>query len=482
MAEHLDVLVIGAGISGIGAGHHLQKRCPQKRYAILEGRADLGGTWDLFRYPGIRSDSDMYTLGYAFKPWTEPKDIADAANIMGYLRETAAEFGIDQHIRYQHRVVKTEWDSQSQQWTVTIDRGAEGDTITMTCNFLFFCSGYYNYKKGYSPEFADADKFKGDIIHPQFWPEDLNYQDKKVVVIGSGATAVTLVPAMANEAAHVTLLQRSPTYIASRPGKDPIAEALRKILPKNWVYPLVRWKNILAGMFFYWLFRTRPEQTKQFFIKEIKSELGDDFDVAKHFTPSYKPWDQRICLVPDGDLFEALRSGKAGIETDHIDRFTESGILLKSGQLLEADIIVTATGLEMDTTAGAEMLVDGKKINQHEHYIYKGMMFSDIPNLVYANGYTNASWTLKVDLTCRYVCRLINHMDRRGYKQCVAHNKDPDLQAEPLIDFSSGYIQRALCNLPQQGSKSPWKLYQNYLLDFVTLGFSRLKDKAMEFR
>jgi cation diffusion facilitator CzcD-associated flavoprotein CzcO len=482
MTEHLDVLVIGAGISGIGAGHHLQKRCPQKRYAILEGRADLGGTWDLFRYPGIRSDSDMYTLGYAFKPWTEPKDIADAANIMAYLRETAAEFDIDKHIRYQHQVTKAEWDSQAQHWTLTIDRGLEGDTITMSCNFLFFCSGYYNYKKGYTPEFADSEKFSGELVHPQFWPEDLNYQDKKVIVIGSGATAITLVPAMTDKADHVTLLQRSPTYIASRPGKDPIAEKLRKVLPKSWVYPIVRWKNILSGMFLFWYIKKRPEKISNFFINEVKSELGPDFDVDKHFTPSYKPWDQRLCLVPDGDLFAAIRSGKAGIETDHIDRFTESGILLKSGKTMDADIIVSATGLDMDTTAGLEMFVDGKKINQHEHFVYKGMMFSDIPNAIYANGYTNASWTLKVDLTCRYVCRLINYMDRRGYKECVARNKDPELSGEPLMDFSSGYIQRALEKLPQQGSKSPWKLYQNYLFDFFTLGFSRLKDKAMEFR
>lgn len=482
MSEHLDVLVVGAGISGIGAGYYLQNKCPNRSYAILEGRADLGGTWDLFRYPGIRSDSDMYTLGYAFKPWMAAKSIADGADILSYLRETAEENGIDQNIRFKHQVQSVAWSSETNRWTVEVARGEEGELVQMTCNFLFLCSGYYNYKAGYTPDFSGTERFPGDIVHPQHWTEDIQYEGKNVVVIGSGATAVTLMPELAKKAAHVTMLQRSPTYMVSAPATDPLSSRLRGFLPERFIYRLMRWKNVLRGMLMFWYMRSRPEKTKKALIGWVREWLGDGYDVDRHFTPSYNPWDQRLCLVPDGDLFKAINKGKASVVTDHIDTFTERGILLKSGQELPADLVVTATGLDMQLAGNIPVSVDGKAIKFSEKMTYKGMTLSDVPNMAFAMGYTNASWTLKVDLTCDYVCRLLNHMQRHGYQKCVASCGEGDWEEDEMISFSSGYIKRALHQLPKQGSKHPWKLYQNYVLDLLTLGFGRVGDKAMEFK
>ena len=483
-AEHFDVLIVGAGLSGIGAGYHLQERCPAKSYVILEGRDCIGGTWDLFRYPGVRSDSDMFTLGYSFKPWTEPKAIADGPNILKYVRETAAENGIDKKIRFHHRVKRASWSSQAARWTVEAERRAgEGSTeiVRFTCNFLFMCSGYYRYEEGYTPEFAGTADFAGRIVHPQKWPDDLDYARKRVVVIGSGATAVTLVPEMARKAAHVTMLQRSPTYVVARPAEDLLANKLRRNLPAKLAYHLVRWRNVLFGMYFFQLSRRKPERVKQLIFGGVRMALGPDYDVATHFTPRYNPWDQRLCLVPDGDLFRSIRDKCASIVTNEIDTFTKNGIRLKDGSELAADIIVTATGLVLEVLGGLEVVVDGRKVDFAKTLNYKGMMYSDVPNLAAAFGYTNASWTLKCDLTCEYVCRLINYMDRRGYKQCVPHNRDPTIRELPSLDFSSGYVQRAIAKMPKQGSKRPWRLYQNYALDIVTLRYGKIDDGVMQY-
>jgi cation diffusion facilitator CzcD-associated flavoprotein CzcO len=470
---------VGAGLSGIGAAHHLQRNCPGKSYAILEGRAATGGTWDLFRYPGIRSDSDMYTMGYSFRPWTDAKAIADGPSILNYIRDTAKDGDIDRHIRFNHRVARASWSSKDAIWTVETKSGAE--TTIFTCNFLFMCSGYYRYAAGYTPEFAGTERFKGRIVHPQHWPEDLETANKRVVVIGSGATAVTLVPSLAKTAAHVTMLQRSPTYVVSRPGEDGIANWLRRRLPAKIAYGITRWKNVLLGMYFFQLCRRKPERVKDFILKAVRQELGPDYDVATHFTPRYNPWDQRMCLVPDSDLFAAITTGRAEVITDTIETFTETGIRLTSGCELEADIVVTATGLVMELLGGMEAVVDGRRIDFAKTLNYKGMMFSDVPNLASAFGYTNASWTLKCDLTCNYVCRLLNYMDAKGYRQCTPHNRDAAMSAEPFLDFSSGYVQRAIDRLPKQGGKAPWKLHQNYALDIMSLKFGTLQDGVMEF-
>jgi len=477
--EHFDVVIVGAGLSGIGAAHHLQRNCPGKTYAILEGRAAIGGTWDLFRYPGIRSDSDMYTMGYSFRPWTDAKAIADGPSILNYIRDTAKDGDIERHIRFNHWVARATWSSQDAVWTVETKSG--DDTTIFTCNFLFMCSGYYRYAAGYTPEFAGAERFKGRIVHPQHWPEDLDYANKRVVVIGSGATAVTLVPSMAKTAAHVTMLQRSPTYIVSRPEGDAVANWLRRRLPAKMAYGLTRWKNVLLGMYFFQLCRRKPDRVRDFILKGVRQELGSDYDIATHFTPRYNPWDQRLCLVPDSDLFRAIKEGHAEVVTDTIESFTETGIKLKSGRELEAEIVVTATGLVMELLGGMEVEVDGRNIDFAKTLNYKGMMFSDVPNLASAFGYTNASWTLKCDLTCNYVCRLLNYMDARGYRQCTPRNRDAGMPAEPFLDFSSGYVQRALDRLPKQGAKAPWKLHQNYALDIMSLKFGALQDGAMEF-
>ncbi|HXS91517.1 MAG TPA: NAD(P)/FAD-dependent oxidoreductase [Steroidobacteraceae bacterium] len=480
--EHFDVLIVGAGISGIGAGCHLQKRCPGKSYAILEGRADIGGTWDLFRYPGIRSDSDMYTLGYSFRPWTQAKAIADGPAILDYLKDTAKTYGIDQRIRFGHRVKSAAWSSQDSRWTVEAERGPQREPVRFTCNFLFMCSGYYNYAEGYTPQFPGAEHFAGRIVHPQKWTEDIDYANKRVVVIGSGATAVTIVPEMAKTAAHVTMLQRSPTYVISMPAEDSIANGLRRVLPLKLAYLLTRWKNVLFGMLFFQLSRRRPEIIKKLILKAARKALGPDYDIDTHFTPRYNPWDQRLCLVPNGDLFEAIKGGRVDVVTDQIETFTPHGITLRSGKQLAADLIVTATGLNLQLLGGVQVSVDGRSVELAKTLNYKGMMFSDVPNLASSFGYTNASWTLKCDLTCEYVCRLMNHMQKHGYQQCTPRNLDPSVAEEPWIDFSSGYVQRALHALPKQGSKIPWKLHQNYAFDIMMLRYGSVDDGVIEFR
>jgi cation diffusion facilitator CzcD-associated flavoprotein CzcO len=477
--EHFDVLIVGAGLSGIGAAYHLQRDCPGKTYAILEARAAIGGTWDLFRYPGIRSDSDMYTLGYAFKPWREAKAIADGPSILNYVRETAAENGVDRHIRYDHKVKRATWSSETATWTVEAEH--DGQIVKVSCDFLSMCSGYYNYDAGYTPDFAGTERFKGRIVHPQHWPTDLDYAGKRVVVIGSGATAVTLVPEMAKTAAHVTMLQRSPTYVVSRPAQDGLANWLRAKLPIKLAYGLTRWKNVLLSMLFFNIARKKPEKTKERLLGLVREHLGPDYDVATHFTPRYNPWDQRLCLVPDADLFDSIKAGTSSVVTDHIDTFTETGIQLTSGQTLDADVIVTATGLRMQLLSGMELVVDGRRIDLPQTTSYKGMMFSDVPNLASTFGYTNASWTLKADLTAEYVCRLLNHMDRTGTRICVPHLTDDHMEVEPWLDFSSGYVQRALSVLPKQGAKKPWKVHQNYALDMMALRFGAMDDGAMTF-
>ncbi len=483
MSEHVDVLIIGAGLSGIGAAVHLQRDCPDRGYAILEGRATSGGTWDLFRYPGIRSDSDMYTLGYAFKPWREAKAIADGPSILKYIRETATEYGVEKHIRYHHRVLGASWSSQEARWTVTAERGEAREPVTTTCNFLLVCTGYYNYARGYVPAFEGVGDYRGRIVYPQFWPEDLDYSGKRVVVIGSGATAVTIVPEMARTAAHVTMLQRSPTYVVARPSRDAIADWLRKRLPAKMAYGMTRWKNVLLGMYFYRLCKRKPERVKAMIADGVRQMMGKDYDAATaaHFTPRYNPWDQRLCLVPDADLFRALRKKQASIVTDTIERFTPGGLKLNSGASLDADIVVMATGLELLPVGGMSVAVDGRAVKFNETLSYKGMMFSDVPNFAAVSGYTNASWTLKADLIAAYVCRLLNHMKREGLRQCVPRNTDPAMSTEPWIDFSSGYIQRALHLFPRQGSRKPWKLHQNYARDLLSLRYGAVRDEAMVF-
>jgi monooxygenase len=482
--NHFDVLIVGAGLSGIGAGYHLQQKCPGKTFAILEGRDCIGGTWDLFRYPGVRSDSDMFTLGYSFKPWLEAKAIADGPQILNYVRETAAENGIDGKIRFNHRVKRASWSTPDARWTVEAERrSGEGatETVSLTCNFLFMCSGYYKYEEGYTPEFSGREDFAGLIVHPQKWPEDLDYAGKRVVVIGSGATAVTLVPEMARTAGHVTMLQRSPTYVVSRPAQDPLANKLRRNLPSRLAYHLIRWRNVLWGMYFFQLSRRKPARVKELILGGVKMALGPDYDIATHFTPRYNPWDQRLCLVPDGDLFKAIKDNRASVATAEIDTFTKDGIRLKDGSELAADIIVTATGLVLQVLGGMEVVVDGRKVDFAKTLNYKGMMYSDVPNLASAFGYTNASWTLKCDLTCEYVCRLLNHMDRHGYRQCMPHNDDPSITEMPSLDFSSGYVQRSIAKMPKQGSKRPWRLYQNYALDIVSLRLGKIDDGVMRY-
>ena len=479
--EHVDVLVVGAGLSGVGAACHLRQKLPEKSFVILEGRDAMGGTWDLFRYPGVRSDSDMYTLGYRFRPWREAKAIADGPAILNYIRETAAEFGVDKQIRYGHRVKRASWSSEDAAWTVEAEAGPEKSLVRLTCNFLYLCTGYYDYDGGYTPEWPGVESFGGRVVHPQKWPEDLDYEGKRVVVIGSGATAVTLVPSMAERAAHVTMLQRSPSYVASMPAEDRIANWLRRRLPAHAAYAVTRWKNVLMGMFFYKLARSRPEVFKRMLAKGARRQLGQDYDL-RHFTPQYNPWDQRLCLAPNADIFRAIRAGRASVVTDHIETFTETGLLLKSGERLDADIIVTATGLVLKLMSGLRLFVDGSAVDLSKTMAYKGMMYSDIPNLASAFGYTNASWTLKCDLTAEYVCRLLKHMERRGYAQCTPRVDNAEVREEPILDFTSGYVRRALDTLPRQGSKTPWRLHQNYVRDLSMLRFGRVDDGTMEFK
>mgnify|MGYP002631298039 CR=1 FL=1 len=480
--RHLDVLVVGAGLSGICAAHYLHTRCPELRYAIVEARDVLGGTWDLFRYPGIRSDSDMYTLGFSFRPWTHEHSIADGADILAYLKDTARECGADRRISYGRRVERASWSSARSCWTVSV-RVAADDTIeTYTCDFLWACTGYYRYDQGYTPEFPGRDAFEGPVVHPQRWPEDLDYAGKRVVVIGSGATAVTLVPAMARGGAHVTMLQRSPTYFLSMPRKDPTAAALRGRLPARAAYAATRWKNILVAIAGYTYCRRFPDNAKSFFVEQVRAALAADFDVDQHFSPSYGPWDQRLCLVPDGDFFEAINAGGVDVVTDHIDTFTATGIRLKSGVELPADVVVTATGLELQLMGGATMEVDGDDVDVSEHFLYKGAMLSDVPNAAVCLGYVNASWTLRCELTCRYVTDLLRHMKSSGHRQTWPRQRDPSVRSRPVLDLSSGYIRRALATMPKQGDKAPWTVPQNYLVDRRHMRRSPVDDGILEFR
>ena len=466
--EHFDVLIVGAGLSGVGAGAHLRERCPNKSYVILEGRASMGGTWDLFRYPGVRSDSDMHTLGYRFKPWKAAKAIADGPAILDYVKETAAEHGVDRHIRYGHLVKSAAWSSADAAWMVEAERKETGESVRFTCNFLYMCSGYYSYRQGHTPDFEGIETFGGQIVHPQKWPEQLDYKAKRVVVIGSGATAMTLIPAMAEDAEHIVMLQRSPTYVVSRPEEDAIANRLRKFLPAGWAYAITRWKNVTLQGMMYRKTRTEPAKVKTLLLDMVRKELGPDFDVETHFTPTYNPWDQRLCLVPNSDLFKAIRSGKASVVTDHIDRFTPTGIRLKSGKELEADIVVTATGLNLVVLGEMDFTLDGAPVDFGQTWTYKGMMFSGVPNLVSTFGYINASWTLRADLTSEYVCRVLNHMDKTGARRVTPRLRDGEaaMPARPWInDFTSGYMQRFMHRFPKQGDHEPWINPQDYTRD-----------------
>lgn len=475
---HVDVLIVGAGLSGIGAACHLQARCPDMSYAIIEAREAIGGTWDLFRYPGIRSDSDMHTLGYGFRPWTDAKAIADGAAIRRYIVDTARDHGIECRIRYGTRMIAANWSTPDARWTVEVEAG--GERRELTCAFLYMCSGYYDYAGGYRPHFPDEEAFGGPIVHPQSWPEDLDYAGKRIVVIGSGATAVTLVPELASRAAHVTMLQRSPTYMVSRPSRDRVADWLRAKLPAGAAYRFTRWKNVGLGMFFYRLARRRPEKAKARLIGMVRAALGPGHDVETHFTPRYNPWDQRLCLVPDGDFFAALRRGTATVVTDRIKCFVAGGIALESGGTLPADIIVTATGLVIRMLGGASLAVDGRSVDLARSLQYKGMMLSDVPNFAFTFGYTNASWTLKADLVAMYVCRLLKAMRTRGMRQATPRVGDRPIVPEPFADFSSGYLERAKDSLPRQGNRTPWRLNQNYALDVAALRFGSI-DRDMEF-
>lgn len=481
MNKKIDVLVVGAGLSGIGAGYHLQKKCPETSFLILEGRENIGGTWDLFKYPGIRSDSDMYTLGYNFKPWKEQKAIADAPSILKYLNETVEEFNLKSKIRFGKYVKKARWSSDSNQWTVDIEDKKTGKFSQILCSFIFMCSGYYSYKEGYTPHFEGKENFKGDIIHPQKWDTSFDYSNKKIVVIGSGATAVTIVPEMAKTAKHVTMLQRSPTYVVAAPEKDNLANKLRKYLPLKFTYWFIRWRNILRQQYYFHLCKKYPKGVKNAIIREVKKKLGNDFDVKTHFTPKYNPWDQRMCLVPDGDLFEQINQGKASVVTDHIKNFTENGLLLKSGKELKADVIITATGLNLEMLSTVEFFIDNKSVDISKTVTYKGMMYSGIPNLASTFGYTNASWTLGADLTSEYVCRVINHMKRNNY-DVVCPRPNIGIEADPdYLNLTSGYIKRSLNIFPKQGKKAPWRNNQNYLIDIFQMKYGRIDDGEISF-
>ncbi|TDC81563.1 NAD(P)/FAD-dependent oxidoreductase [Micromonospora sp. KC606] len=478
--DHVDVLIVGAGLSGVGAACHLRRDCPDKTYAVLEARGAIGGTWDLFRYPGIRSDSDMFTLGYSFKPWTDPKAIADGDSIRDYVRDTAREYGVVEHIRFHHRVVRAEWDSSTARWTVHAHRADTGEDVTITCSFLFTCSGYYRYDAGHTPEFPGVDRFTGELIHPQHWPQEFDHTGRRVVVIGSGATAVTLVPAMARRAAHVTMLQRSPTYVIALPSRDVVADALRRWLPSTAAHPLLRWKNVLLGTVNFQLSRRAPSLVRALLRRAAKGRLPAGYDVDRHFSPRYDPWDQRLCVAPDGDLFEAVRVGRASVVTDTIDTFTEHGVRLASGEELPADVVVTATGLNLLALGGMSVAVDGVDIDLARTVAYKGMMLSGVPNLALTIGYTNASWTLKADLVATYVCRLLRHLDATGH-QIVTPVAPRDGGLAPLIDLTSGYVLRSVDVLPRQGVRAPWRLHQNYPRDVLLMRHGRLVDEGVRF-
>jgi cation diffusion facilitator CzcD-associated flavoprotein CzcO len=480
-SEHLDVLVVGAGLSGIGAAYHLLARRPHATFAILEAREALGGTWDLFRYPGIRSDSDMHTLGYRFHPWRGDRAIADGPSILAYLGETARHYGIDRKIRFGHRVERAWWSSDAARWTVEIRRADTSELVRLTCGFLFMCSGYYDYAAGHTPPFEGLPRYRGRVVHPQAWTADVDYDGKRVVVIGSGATAVTLVPELAKRAAHVTMLQRSPSYVLSLASEDRASRWLSRRLPTGVAYGVTRWKNVAASLALYELSRRYPGPMKRLLIGGVQRGLGRDFDVATHFTPRYAPWDQRLCVVPDGDLFVALTSARAEVVTDHVASFTESGLALRSGRTLDADLVVTATGLALKLLGGVALFVDGAPVELGKTTAYRGAMFTGVPNLAVSLGYTNASWTLKSDLVSEYVCRLLGEMERRGYRACTPERSDDEARGEPLIDLSSTYVTRALADLPRQGDKAPFRLRQNYLLDLLAFRYGALHDGALRF-
>ncbi|MEO9221225.1 MAG: NAD(P)/FAD-dependent oxidoreductase, partial [Mycobacteriaceae bacterium] len=481
MTEHLDVLIVGAGLSGIGAAHHLSTECPWASFALFEARDAIGGTWDLFRYPGIRSDSDMYTLGYPFRPWKGDRSIVDGPSILQYIKDTAHDDGTDDKIRFQHRVLSAAWSTADGCWHVTGERTDTGETLELTCGFLFTCSGYYRYDHGYTPEFAGIETFGGTVVHPQAWPEDLDDAGKNVVVIGSGATAITLVPSLAKTAAHVTMLQRSPSYIAGLPAKDPIVKLLRKALPGRYADPAIRWFKALTTQASYVLSRKRPDLMRKAIRRMSVKMLPDGYDVDTHFKPSYDPWDQRVCVAPDGDLFQAIGSGSVTMVTDHIDTFTETGIRTRSGQEIPADIVVTATGLELLFIGGIQVSVDGEPLDLPEKMTYKGMMLEGVPNLALAIGYTNASWTLKCDLTCEYVTRLLNHLHANGLRQCTPVNRSASISSEPLLGLTAGYMQRSAASFPKQGSADPWRVHQSYLRDYRALRRSGIADGVMQF-
>ncbi len=479
--EHLDVLVVGAGLSGVAAGHYLHERCPWASYAVLEARGAIGGTWDLFRYPGIRSDSDMFTLGYSFRPWDGDKAISDGASILRYIEEAAAASGVDARIRYHHRVVSAEWSSDEARWLVTAERVDTGETVRLTCGFLFACTGYYRYEHGYQPELPGTDRFRGTLVHPQAWPEDLDTRGKRVVVIGSGATAVTLVPALAETAAHVTMLQRSPTYIVSLPARDRLADLLRRTLPTRWSGPAVRWTKALTTQASYRLSRVRPQLVKRLLRAQLERQLPPGYDIDTHFTPRYDPWDQRLCVVPDGDLFAAIAAGRASVVTDRIATFTEEGIELRSGATLGADVVVTATGLDLVFLGGMSLVVDGEPVDPADRLTYRGMMLEGVPNLAVAIGYTNASWTLKAELICDYTCRVLTHLHRSGLRQCTPVDRGATTDRQPLLGLTSGYVQRAVDRFPKQGTRPPWLLHQSYLRDYREMRRAPVDDGSLVF-
>ena len=477
---HLDVLIVGAGLSGIDAAVHISQAFPKKKYALLEQRGELGGTWSLFKYPGIRSDSDMYTLGFGFRPWDGKHAIADGPDILRYLKATAEEYGVDEHVRYHRKATKYEWSSDEKRWTVTVDNKETGETETLTCDFLFSTSGYYNYDAGYTPDWPGFGDYQGTVVHPQHWPEDLDYEGKRVVVIGSGATAVTLIPSMADKAGHITMLQRTPTYIVSQPKIDPIAETIKKIAPKKQRAKLIHARYAAITIGFYEFCRRNPTAAKIILKRWAKMHLPGDFDYDKHLTPPYDPWDQRLCVVPNADLFRAIHSHKVDVVTDHIERFTPTGIQLASGEHLEADVVVTATGLDVVAMGGADFVVDGEKIDMGERFTYKALMLSDVPNFAFIIGYSNASWTLKADLVCQYVVRLLKHMDKHGHEVVVPRIAD-ELHPEPVMDLTSGYLQRAAGKLPSAGDRDPWRLKQNWYFDKKFLRSSKVDDGVVEF-
>jgi cation diffusion facilitator CzcD-associated flavoprotein CzcO len=478
--EHVDVLIVGAGLSGIAAAHHLQERCPDRTYAILEARDAIGGTWDLFRYPGIRSDSDMFTLGYSFRPWLEAKAIADGPSILSYVRDTARDDGSDRHIRFGHRVLRADWSSAEARWTVRAQRTDTGETVELTCGFLFGCTGYYRYDEGFTPAFRGMERFGGEIVHPQDWTEDVEYAGRRVVVIGSGATAATLIPALAGEAEHVTMLQRSPSYMVALPARDPVADLVRGRINTRLAHSLVRWKNVLLTMLSFRVSRRWPKVMRRLIRWGVTRQLPPDYEIDTHFRPRYEPWDQRVCLVPGGDLFRAIRAGDATVVTDEIEEFTERGLRLKSGGELEADLVVTATGLNLLALGGIALAVDGEEVDVPQRITYKGLMVSGVPNLAIAMGYTNASWTLKCELICEYVCRLLNHMAAHGYAQATPR-PGPEVQPiESFLDLTSGYILRSIDQFPKQGGEAPWRIHQNYLRDIAMMRRGDIEE-GMQF-